>query len=71
MSKITKQRKVRRRLRVVRLLAYTAVSFTILQYVGVFALAGIRGMYVKTESKLNAFYPKTPTYCRIVNDTAV
>lgn len=59
MSKITKQRKVRRRLRVVRLLAYTAVSFTILQYVGVFALAGIRGVYVKTESKLNAFYPKT------------
>lgn len=39
--------------------AYTAVSFTILQYVGLFALAGIRGMYVKTDSKLNAFYPKT------------
>ena len=59
MSKITKQRKVRRKLRVVRMFAYTAVSFTILQYVGLFALAGIRGMYVTTDSKLNAFYPKT------------
>lgn len=59
MSRSIKQRKVYRRLRVVRMLAYTAVSFTILQYAGVFALAGIRGMYVKTESKLNAFYPKT------------
>ena len=59
MSKITKQRKVRRKLRVVRMFAYTAVSFTILQYIGIFALAGIRGMYVKTDSKLNAFYPKT------------
>lgn len=59
MKQEKKRKKVERKLRVVRIAVYTAISFTIFQYIGIFALANLKGIYVTTNSRLNAFYPKT------------
>ena len=59
MRQSKKRKKVERKLQIVRMIVYTAISFTIFQYIGVFALAELKGIYVKTGPRTNAFYPKT------------
>ena len=48
-----------RRLRAVRRTVYVAIAFSLFQVSGIFSMAGIGGLYVITETKTNAFYPKT------------
>lgn len=48
-----------RRLRAVRRTVYVAIAFSLFQVSGIFSMAGIGGLYVVTETKTNAFYPKT------------
>lgn len=48
-----------RRLRTVRRTVYVAIAFSLFQVSGIFSMAGIGGLYVITETKSNAFYPKT------------
>lgn len=48
-----------RRLRTVRRTVYVAIAFSLFQVSGIFSMAGIGGLYVITETKTNAFYPKT------------
>ena len=54
-----KRRKIEKRLRKLRLSTYTIISFAIFQLTGIFAMAGLKGLYVTTEQMSNAFYPKT------------
>lgn len=53
-----KKSKTERKLQIVRLFMYTLVSFVLFQYIGIFALADIKGIYVTSDSRLNAFSPK-------------
>ncbi len=55
----TKAKKIEKKLSVVRRVSYTFFAFTIFELSGVFALAGLKGLYVITETKSNAFYPKS------------
>lgn len=52
-------RRVKKKLAVVRRISYTFLAFSVFELSGVFALAGLRGLYVVTETKSNAFYPKS------------
>lgn len=52
-------KKLERKLHIIRVVVYTAISFLIFQYFGIFALAALKGVYVKTTQRTNAFYPKT------------
>ena len=54
----TKRQQVEQKLSVVRRTSYTFFAFALFELSGVFALAGIKGLYVVTETKSNAFYPK-------------
>ena len=51
-------KKLERKLHIIRVVVYTAISFLIFQYFGIFALAALKGVYVKTTQRTNAFYPK-------------
>lgn len=53
-----KEQKVKKKLSVVRRVSYIFLAFTVFEFSGVFALAGLKGLYVVTETKSNAFYPK-------------
>lgn len=55
----TKKQKVKEKLVVVRRLSYTFLAFSVFELSGIFALAGLKGLYVVTETKSNAFYPKS------------
>lgn len=48
-----------RKLRTVRHTVYITIAFALFQISGIFSMAGIRGLYVVTETKSNAFSPKT------------
>lgn len=54
-----KEKKLEKKLSVVRRASYTFLAFVVFEFSGVFALAGLKGLYVVTETKSNAFYPKT------------
>lgn len=54
-----KEKKIKQKLSVVRRVSYTFLAFAVFELSGVFALAGLKGLYVVTETKSNAFYPKT------------
>ena len=56
--KKTKEQKTEKKLSVVRRTSYTFLAFALFEVSGVFALAGLKGLYVVTETKSNAFYPK-------------
>lgn len=56
--KKVKEQKVKKKLSVVRRVSYIFLAFTVFEFSGVFALAGLKGLYVVTETKSNAFYPK-------------
>ena len=47
-----------KRLRIIRRVFYVTTSFLLLQVVGMFSMAGLRGIYVITEKQSNAFSPK-------------
>lgn len=65
-----KKNKTERKLQIVRLFMYTLVSFVLFQYIGIFALAEIKGIYVTSENRLNAFSPKAYVNVELVeNDT--
>lgn len=55
----TKNQKVKEKLVVVRRVSYTFLAFTVFELSGIFALAGLKGLYVVTETKSNAFYPRS------------
>lgn len=57
--KKVKEQKVKKKLSVVRRVSYIFLAFTVFEFSGVFALAGLKGLYVVTETKSNAFYPKS------------
>lgn len=54
----TKRQQVEQKLSVVRRTSYTFFAFALFELSGVFALAGIKGLYVVTETASNAFSPK-------------
>ena len=54
----TKRQQVEQKLSVVRRSSYTLFAFALFELSGVFALAGLKGLYVVIEVKSNAFYPK-------------
>lgn len=56
--KKTKEQKTEKKLSVVRRTSYTFLAFALFELSGVFALAGLKGLYVVTETASNAFYPK-------------
>lgn len=56
--KKTKMQIIEKKLSVVRRSSYIFLAFALFELSGVFALAGIKGLYVVTETASNAFYPK-------------
>lgn len=53
-----KEQKAEKKLSVVRRTSYTLFAFALFELSGIFALAGLKGLYVVTETSSNAFYPK-------------
>ena len=68
MQKKYTHKQIEKKMNVVRRGFYVFSAFFLFQLAGIFSLAGIRGLYVVTENKSNAFYPKTYVDIDIVED---